>query len=98
MAVAAHAHDAAHELILVVGGEMLTEMEGRSYRSPVGALMSHPAGVVHAERVGGHGACELLYVSWRRDPASDGLGYPRSATDPSGRMRMLLEWMLALDP
>jgi AraC-like DNA-binding protein len=96
--VPAHAHESAHELLLVAGGEMLTEMEGRAYRSPVGTLMFHPAGVVHAERVGSREPCDLLFVAWRRDAGIAFLGYPRSAADPSGRMRMLFEWLLALDP
>jgi AraC-like DNA-binding protein len=96
--VAPHAHESAHELILVVGGEMLTEMEGRSYRAPVGTLMFHPAGVVHAERVGEREPCDLFYVAWRRDHSIDYRAYPRHATDASGRMRTLFEWMLALDP
>jgi AraC-like DNA-binding protein len=94
----AHAHDGSHELVLVIAGQVETAMAGSTTVAGPGVCKFHPSRVPHAERAVGGQPVRLLLVAWREAPGYDVSRLPREVADRSGRLRLLMEWMIELDP
>lgn len=97
-AMASHAHDANHELVMVVSGQVETDMAGQITVAGPGVCKFHQHRVPHAERAIGGQAVRLLLVAWREAEGYDLTHLPREVPDRNGRLRLLLEWMTEVDP
>jgi AraC-like DNA-binding protein len=91
-----HSHE-QQEMVLVVEGQIETRMAGRTTIAGPGVLKIHPRGISHEERsVGGDGI--LLCASWDAPADCDVSHWPHVVPDRTGRIRMLMEWMMELSP
>lgn len=92
----AHAHPQDHELVLVIGGRIWTKMEGHESIAEPGMVVTHPAGVAHAEASVGGRPLHMLYLGWtaRRPEEVPLLAAP--VIDSQGRIEAALRWMIDL--
>ena len=96
-AMAEHSHP-FQELVLVADGEIETVMDGRTTRAGAGMVKFHPQGIAHAERAVGGRPPVLLCMCWDEGAGVDCARWPQLAADRTGRIRMLMEWMIELSP
>lgn len=96
-AMAAHSHG-FQELVLVVAGEIETTMNGTVTVAGPGMVKFHPQHLPHTERALGTRPPTLLCLCWDADADGGCAGWPHLAADRTGRIRMLMEWMIELSP
>lgn len=96
-----HAHRDIHEMILVVGGRLVTRIAGQELTASKSQVLLYPCMEVHQEHADGPEPLETLYFGFRHLP-STGLHpqqpWPLRANDPLGRIEWSLRWMLDLFP
>lgn len=92
-----HSHP-HHELVLILTGEMETVMAGETRRTGPGMVKFHPRGVLHTERCTDPQGVTLVCMSWDTPAEIDHSRWPLAVADRTGRLRMLLEWMVELSP
>jgi AraC-like DNA-binding protein len=92
-----HSHE-WEEMVLVVEGQVETRMAGRTTVAGPGMLKIHPRGVLHEERSVATTDGVLLCASWDPPAGVDVTHWPHLVADRTGRIRMLMEWMIELSP
>ncbi len=95
--IPAHSHD-THETVLILEGQIETRINGRSVVTGPGMVNFHPMGVDHEELLIGAPPLVLLCLGWVGAPEVPWQEWPLFSADRTGRMRMLMEWMLELSP
>ncbi len=95
-ALSSHSH-ACHEMVLITDGQMETRICGLTQVCGPGSVKLHPRGEAHAERALGEGVT-LLCMGWDSAEGVDYRAWPLFVADRTGRIRMLMEWMLELSP
>lgn len=96
-AMAEHSH-AFQELVLVADGEIETAMDGRTTVAGPGMVKFHPQRIPHTERALGSRPPVLLCLCWDEGAGVNCSEWPHLAADRTGRIRMLMEWMIELSP
>jgi AraC-like DNA-binding protein len=96
-AMGEHSHD-FQELVLVAEGEIETAMGGSRTVAGPGMVKFHPQHMAHAERALGGRPPLLLCLCWAEGDGVDCGQWPHLAADRTGRIRMLMEWMIELSP
>jgi AraC-like DNA-binding protein len=97
-----HVHDNFHEMILVVRGQIETQIEGQVLLGRKGDVLWYPAGAPHSERAVGRETFETLFVSFspspstRRGPVSGAA--PLMVFDRDGRIEQQMRWIFDLFP
>lgn len=91
----AHLHESFAEFITVLSGKMEVTIRGRQHVAQAGEVLFYPAKEVHSERALGNQTFESIFFAW--DPLTlDVSGWNTIASDPQGRIRSLVRWMLEL--
>lgn len=93
-----HAHEHQHELILVLGGRIKTQIAARTIVGGKGDAMFYPRGQAHQEQAVGSERLETYFVSWTPGDDVSTEGWNLQTFDSQGRLRQALEWMLELLP
>ena len=91
-----HYHE-AHELALVVRGELRTTLGERVLIGRPGEVLLYPKGMVHRP-VSAGGAPELLIMQWTGGEDLCRISEPEVRRDRLGRLRRQLEWILEIHP
>jgi AraC-like DNA-binding protein len=95
--LSSHSHT-GHEMVLITAGQMETRIRGLTQVCGPGAVKLHPRGEAHAERAVGGDGVGLMCLSWDSAEGVDYRAWPLFVADRTGRIRMLMEWMLELSP
>jgi AraC-like DNA-binding protein len=94
--MSAHQHDPDNELIVVLEGQIQTEIDGERVGGGPGTTLLYPARMKHEEWAVGGKPLTTVCIGW--------LGFapegPHEKTDPGGRITELARWLseLSLDP
>ena len=86
----AHSHS-FHELIVVLGGGIVVEHEGRRTDSVTGDVLLYPAGLVHAERSDPKHPVESRFMVFHCEGLQG--GPLLRVTDERGRIRQMARWL-----
>ena len=89
-----HAHGASDELIIVVAGEIHTQISGQTLVGAAGSVLHYPRGMPHEERAVGGVALETLFLSYVHP---EGLDVPLVSRDRAGHVLHAARWILALE-
>ena len=92
-----HVHESFHELILVLSGQIVTKIAGRTLVGAKGEVLFYPARRAHEERSGGATPLATIFMSIR-DDGTDTSSWPLMAPDRMGRMEFLFRWAWELFP
>jgi AraC-like DNA-binding protein len=92
-----HSHD-FQEIVLIVEGQVETRMGDKTSHAGPGMLKVHPRGVSHTEHAVGLDNIVLLCANFQAASDSEVAGWPLLVADRTGRIRMLMEWMVELSP
>lgn len=94
-----HVHQSFHEMILVVHGQIETQIAGQVLRGRKGDVLWYPMQTPHAERSVGREAMETLFVSFEvDDDAARSESSPLIAFDRNGRIEQQLRWIFDMVP
>ena len=108
-----HVHDNFHEMILVVRGQIETQIEGQVLLGRKGDVLWYPAGAAHSERAMGRETFETLFVSFSPSPSTgrgsggvvpstrrgpEGGVAPLMVFDRDGRIEQQIRWIFDLFP
>lgn len=88
-----HSHPLHHEFIVVLGGEIETQICGKILCGQTGDVLTYPAGAVHVERSLGETPLETLFISWTTAAPLGTEQWALKGTDPRLRIRMLSYWL-----
>ncbi len=95
--MAMHSHEEHHELVLVTSGRVQTDYsDGRSIVTGPGGIKFHRNRIGHDERLLDGKRGGLVFATWKEAPGASLESMPISTSDRTGRMRMLLDWMVEL--
>ena len=96
--MAAHSHRQFWEMIVILGGQLETQIAGQTLVAGAGDVLLYPRGVEHVERARGAAALETIFVAWASKEEKDSRSWPLKRADANGRMRMLAKWMYEARP
>lgn len=92
-AMSRHVHPNHDELIVVLAGELHTQIAGTRLVGTRGTVLRYPAGYPHAECAVGPRPLETIFIGYRH-PRS--LHLPLHARDRAGHVLHAARWMLSL--
>ena len=95
--IPSHSHD-FQEIVLIVAGQVETRMADRTSHAGPGMLKVHPRGVAHTEHAVGLDSIVLLCANFEASDDREVAAWPLLVPDRTGRIRMLMEWMIELSP
>ena len=88
-----HVHHDVHQLIVVLAGQIETQIRGIPVAGGPGAVLLYPRGEAHAEAAVGPVPLETIFIGWRWAGRRDILRWPLCADDVRGRIRALAGWL-----
>lgn len=93
-----HAHENAHELIVVVAGRLEARFAGHALVGQKGDLLLYPCGLAHEEQSLGEDPLETYFISWRARAADSFSRSPMRLFDRDDRAHGVLRWMMEIFP
>lgn len=88
-----HQHPLFHEIILIVQGELHTDICGQRLIGTPGDMLFYPRDEPHAEFAGGHKPLETLFFSFS-DPDLNVADWPLVRQDRTGHAIQAVRWLL----
>ncbi len=93
-----HRHEGAHEMVLVVRGQVRTAVGGRALSGRAGDVMIYPGDLDHAPAAVGGERLETISLLFCGGERLGRLAGPEVRFDRNERLRHQLEWVLDLHP
>ena len=93
-----HSHADFHELIVVLGGKIETQICGRTLVGQKGDILFYPCGQVHRERSVGEELLKTIFFAWRKTSDLPTEDWPLTSFDHDNRIEYLARWMLDIQP
>jgi AraC-like DNA-binding protein/mannose-6-phosphate isomerase-like protein (cupin superfamily) len=97
-AMPAHSHRQFWEMIVVLGGQLETQIAGQTLLGGAGDVLLYPRGAEHVERAYRSAALETIFVAWVPGADKEARSWPMKRADANGRMRMVAKWMYEARP
>ena len=93
-----HRHNEGHEIILVLRGEIHTQVSDQVTLGRPSDVLFRPQGLMHTPMAKGPEPLELIALRWRGGANLARLSYLDTRFDRNQRIRRQLDWILELHP